>query len=217
MVKKILLGIVAVVMVVVAALAIVIAMQPSEVHISRSMAMAAPADKVFEQVNNLHKSPDWSPFIKLDPNIKLSYEGPESGEGAVYKWTGNDQVGEGSLTIIESKPNELVRMRLVFVRPMEDTSEALFTFKPEGEKINVTWSMTGTNGFVEKAFCMFVDLDKMIGDKFEEGLASMKHIVESAPAEPAPPESTAPESTPSESTGSESAAESPPPKASTER
>lgn len=186
MVKKILLGIVAVVVVIVVALAIVIAMQPSEVHISRSMAMAAPPDKVFEQVNNLQKSPDWSPFIKLDPDIKYSYEGPESGEGAVYKWSGNDEVGEGSMTIIESKPNELVRMKLQFVRPMEDTAEALFTFKPEGDKVNVTWSMIGTNNYMEKAFCMFVDLDKMVGDKFEEGLASMKKIVESPSPEPSP-------------------------------
>jgi hypothetical protein len=190
MVKKIVFGFVAVVLVVLAVLAVVIARQPSEVQISRSLAMAAPPDKVFEQVNNLHKSPDWSPFIKLDPNIKSSYEGPESGEGAVYKWSGNDEVGEGSMTIIESKPNELVRMKLAFVRPMEDNAEALFTFKPEGEKTNVTWSMTGTNSFIEKAFCMFVDLDKMIGDKFEEGLVSMKGIVESAPVESTPPEST---------------------------
>jgi hypothetical protein len=144
--------------------------------------MAAPPDKVFEQVNNLHKSPDWSPFIKLDPNIKYSYEGPESGEGAVYKWSGNDEVGEGSMTIVESKPNELVRMRLDFIRPMKDTSEAVFTFKPEGEKVNVTWAMNGTNSFVEKAFCMFMDLDKLIGDKFSEGLTSMKQIVEAPPA-----------------------------------
>jgi hypothetical protein len=198
MVKKILLGLLAVVVVVIAALAIVVALQPSEVHISRSMAMEAPPDKVFEQVNNLHKSPDWSPFIKLDPKIKYSYEGPEAGEGAVYKWSGNDEVGEGSMTIIESKPNELVRMKLAFVRPMEDTAEALFTFQPEGEKVNVTWSMNGTNGFIEKAFCMFVDMDKMIGDKFEEGLASMKEIVESSPTESTPEKSLTAEPAPTE-------------------
>jgi|SRR5262245_17386554 len=181
MLKKILLGgTVALVVLILAFLAIV-AMQPAEIHIARSLAMAAPSDKVFEQVNNLHKSPDWSPFIKLDPNIKYSYEGPESGEGAVYKWSGNDEVGEGSMTIVESKPNALVRMRLQFVRPMQDTAEAVFTFKPEAEKTNVTWAMNGTNGFVKKAFCMFIDMDKMIGDKFTEGLTSMKQIVEAPP------------------------------------
>lgn len=192
MLKKILLGAVVLLVVLIVGFVAVVAMQPSDVHISRSLTMAAPPDKVFEQVNNLHRSPDWSPFIKLDPNIKYSYEGPESGEGAVYKWSGNDEVGEGSMTIVESKPNELVRMKLAFVRPMEDTSEAVFTFKPEGEKINVTWAMNGTNGFVEKAFCMFVDLDKMIGDKFLEGLESMKKIVETQPAEgdKAPPSPT---------------------------
>ncbi len=191
MVKKVLLGLAVAVVAIVVGFVVVVSMQPSEVHISRSLAMAAPPDKVFEQVNNLHHSPDWSPFIKLDPNIKYSYEGPELGEGAVYKWSGNDEVGEGSMTIVESKPNELVRMKLAFVRPMEDTAEALFTFRPEGDKLNVTWTMTGTNSFIEKAFCLFVDLDKMIGDKFEEGLASMKAIVESAAAKnDEPPTST---------------------------
>jgi hypothetical protein len=65
---------------------------------------------------------------------------------------------------------------------MKDTSEAVFTFKPEGDKINVTWAMNGTDGFMEKAICMFFDRDKMIGDMFTEGLTSMKQIVEAPPA-----------------------------------
>jgi len=176
--KKNLLGAAALLALLVLGFLAVVAMQPSEFHISRSLAMAAPADKVFEQVNDLHKSPDWSPFIKMDPNIKYSYEGPQSGEGAVYKWSGNDEVGEGSMTIVESKPNELVRMKLQFVRPMTDTGEAVFTFKPEGDKVTVTWAMNGKNGFLKKAICLFMSFDKIIGGKFEEGLASMKKIVE---------------------------------------
>jgi hypothetical protein len=182
MLKKILLGGAAIFALLLIGFVAVAAMQPAEVHISRSLAMAAPADKVFEQVNDLHKSPDWSPFIKLDPNIKYSYEGPGVGEGAVYKWSGNDEVGEGSMTIVESKPNELVRMKLQFIRPMQDTAEAVFTFKPVGDKIDVTWAMNGTNSFMEKAVCLFMDLDQMIGDKFLEGLTDMKKIVEAPPA-----------------------------------
>jgi uncharacterized protein YndB with AHSA1/START domain len=145
--------------------------------------MAAPADRVFEQINDLRKSPDWSPFIKLDKQIKYSFDGPQTGVGAVYRWSGNDEVGEGSMTIVESQPNELVRMKLQFIRPMEDTAEAVFTLQPAGDRINVTWTMNGTNSFVEKAFCLFMDLDKMIGDKFTEGLTDLKKIVEAPPAD----------------------------------
>lgn len=178
MLKKILLGGAAVVALLLIGFLAVVGMQPAEFRIARSLAMAAPPERVFEQVNDLRKSPDWSPWIKLDPNIKNSFEGPESGEGAIYKWSGNDEVGEGSMTIVESKPNERVRMKLTFLRPMEDTAEAEFTLKPEGEKTSVTWSMSGKHNFLSKAVCLFMDMDKMIGDKYEEGLASMKQIVE---------------------------------------
>ena len=205
MVKKVLLGGAAVLAVLVLGFMAVVAMQPTEFRIARSLAMTAPADRVFEQINNLHHSPDWSPFIKLDPNIKYSYEGPESGAGAVYKWSGNDEVGEGSMTIVESKPHELVRMKLQFVRPMEDTAEAVFTLKPEGDQTNVTWAMNGKNNFIKKAFCMFLNMDRMIGDKFAEGLASMKQIVETPAPLPADSQKAKAESPmPSESPATES-------------
>jgi hypothetical protein len=122
---------------------------------------------------------DWSPWAKLDPNAKNSFEGPESGEGAIFRWAGNDEVGEGSMTITESKPSELVRLKLAFVKPMEDTSDTEFTFKPDGERTMVTWTMSGTyKDFMSKAICMCMNMDKMVGGKFEEGLASMKAIVE---------------------------------------
>ena len=82
------------------------------------------------------------------------------------------------MTIIESKPNDLIRIRLDFLKPFKDTSEAEFTFEPKEEKTEVTWSMSGENGFVEKAFCLVMNMDKMLGEKFDEGLGNMKTVVE---------------------------------------
>ena len=179
MVKKILIGVAAAVAVLALGFVAVVAMQPSEFRISRSATMAAPAERVFAQVNDFHKWDAWSPWAKLDPNAKNSFSGPESGEGATFGWSGNDQVGEGKMTITESKPNELVRLKLVFIKPMEDSSDTEFTFKPDGDKTAVTWTMSGTyETFMKKAICMFMNMDKMVGEKFEEGLASMKAIVE---------------------------------------
>jgi len=172
-------------MVLVAAIAVflgVAAMQPSEFHIGRSSAMAATPAEVFAQVNDFHNWQKWSPWASLDPNATATFEGPDSGVGAIFRWAGNNEVGEGSMTIIESNPPELIRIRLDFVKPFEDTSTAEFTFKPDGEQTRVTWSMYGQSKFIGKVMCMFMDMDEMVGGQFEKGLASIKAIVEAPPA-----------------------------------
>ena len=177
MLKKILITLAVIVVVFVG----VVAMQPSEFRIVRTATMSAPAPAVFAQVNDFHKWEAWSPWAKLDPAAKNSFEGPPAGTGAIFRWAGNNQVGEGSMTITESRPNELIRFNLEFLKPMAGTSTAEFTFKPEGDQTTVTWSMSGKNNFIAKAICLFMNMDTMVGGKFEEGLAAMKSIVEAAP------------------------------------
>jgi ketosteroid isomerase-like protein len=176
---KILLPIAAVLLVLAIGFAADVALQPAEFHIERTALMKAAPAETFAQVNDFHKWDAWSPWLKLDPNAKGTYEGPESGEGAIFRWAGNAEVGEGSMTILESKPHELIRIKLHFVKPFEDTAETNFTFKPEGNQTAVTWSMDGRNNFVSKMICrLLMDMEAMIGGKYEEGLAKMKEIVE---------------------------------------
>ena len=113
--------------------------------------------------------------------MKLTYAGPETGPGSSYAWVGNSEVGEGKMTILESKPNELVRIKLEFFKPMEGVNTAEFTFKPQGDQTLVTWSMFGPKNFISKAFCMFMSMDAMIGDQFDKGLQDLKKIVEAEP------------------------------------
>lgn len=159
---------------------VVVATRPAEYRITRTATMAAPALVIFSQVNDMQKFNSWSPWAKIDPNAKFTFEGPPSGKGAALAWTGNNEVGEGRMTITESRLGELVRFHLEFYKPMAGTSEADFTFKPEGNQTAVTWTMAGRNNFIGKALCMFMDMDKMVGGQFEQGLASMKTIVEGA-------------------------------------
>jgi uncharacterized protein YndB with AHSA1/START domain len=173
-VKKILIGLV-VVLVVCAA---VVALQPSDFRIVRSIRVSAPVAEVFSQVNDFHNWQAWSPWAKLDPAAKNSFEGPSAGAGAGFTWDGNGQVGAGRMTLIESRPSDLIRIKLEFERPFKDTSAAEFTFKPEGDQTLVTWSMSGRKNFMSKAFCLFMNMDKMVGGEFEKGLAEMKSIAE---------------------------------------
>jgi hypothetical protein len=162
-------------------LAIVVAMQPADFRVERSATMSAPPQSVFVQVDDLRKWEAWNPWQKLDPAMKMTYAGPPSGPGASYAWTGNNQVGEGRLTITESRPNDLVRIKLEFMKPLAATNTATFTFKPQGNQTAVTWSMEGRNNFLAKAINLFMNMDRMVGGQFERGLADMKKIAEAAP------------------------------------
>ena len=141
-----------------------VATRPSEYRVARTVTMAAPAAAAFAQVSDFHRWGAWNPWAKLDPAMKQTYEGAPAGPGAIYTWAGNNQVGEGRMTM--------------FLKPFAATSIAEFTFRPEGDRTAVTWSMVGQANFVVKIVHLFVDMDKMIGGNFERGLADMKSVVE---------------------------------------
>lgn len=174
--KKLLVVVLAIVVVFV----VVVAMQPDDFRIVRSTTIAAPPAAVFAQVNDFQKWEAWSPWAKLDPNVKNTFEGPAAGTGAIFKWSGNSEVGEGKMTLTESRPHELIKIKLDFVKPFEDTSNVEFTFKPDGDKTVITWNMAGRNNFISKTFCLFMNMDKMVGGQFEQGLANIKSVVEGA-------------------------------------
>lgn len=176
-IKKVLIGVLAVILIFV----VVVALQPADYTIVRTATIKAPPATVFDQVDDFHKWEAWSPWAKLDPNVKNTFEGAASGSGAVFKWAGNDKVGEGQMTILESKPAELIRIKLEFIKPFPDSCATEFTFKPENNQTHVSWTMTGHKNFVAKAVCMFMDMDKMVGGDFEKGLAQMKTVAEAAP------------------------------------
>lgn len=157
----------------------IIALQPAEFRVVRSASIAAPPERVFAAVNDFHQWKVWSPWEELDPNMKRTFDGPTSGTGSKYGWAGNDDVGEGSMTIVDSKPNELIRIKLEFIKPFASVADTEFVFKPEGGGTRVDWVMSGNNDFISKAFCLFMGgMDRMVGPDFEKGLSKMKSAAE---------------------------------------
>jgi uncharacterized protein YndB with AHSA1/START domain len=160
-----------------AAFAIYVAMLPSAFRVVRSGKIDAPPAQVFAQVNDLHKWQAWSPWAKLDPKAVNTFEGPASGQGAAFSWSGNKEVGAGKMTIVESTPNDSIKFRLDFSAPMQATNTTVFTFKPDGNGTAVTWDMSGNNSFIGRAVCVFMDMDKMVGGMFETGLGNLNKVV----------------------------------------
>jgi hypothetical protein len=179
MFRKIVVGLLAIV----TGFSMVVYLQPDETLVSRNIAVAAPAPAVFDQVNTLRNWDGWSPWAKLDPNAKNSFDGPQAGIGAGFAWSGNDKVGEGRMKIVDSRPGEHVHVAVDFVRPFEGKSTSEFSFKPESGKTNVTWRIRGHNGFIAKAIGLFMSPEKMLGPDMEKGLAQLKSTAE-APAKP---------------------------------
>jgi hypothetical protein len=174
MLKKILLSLVAII----AIILVVAAFQPAEYHVTRSATIAAPASAIFPEINDFHRWGAWSPWEKLDPAMKRTFEGPAAGVGSSYAWEGNSDVGAGKMTITESKPGDVLRIKLEFLKPMPGDCPTEFVFRPEGAGTQVTWTMSGTKDYLSKVVCLFMNMDKMVGGDFAKGLASLKQIAE---------------------------------------
>ena len=172
----------ALVLLAIAGFAIYVASLPAQFSVERSAVIAASAEAIYPQVNSFRKWNDWSPWAKRDPNAKETYSGPETGEGAKFAWDGNDEVGKGSMTIVEARRPEHIAMKLEFERPFPGTSDVTFDFVPQGPSdTKVTWKLSGDQGFMERAILlvMGMDMDVMIGKEYDTGLANLKRLVES--------------------------------------
>jgi len=164
--------------VLIAALALVIATRPAHLHVERSMSIPVSPALVFPLINDFHAWSSWSPWEKLDPDMKREISGAPEGKGSLYSWSGNDQVGVGTMEIIDSTPADQVKIRLEFKQPWEATNATTFTLVPTKQGTRVTWAMDGENNFGAKAMSMFMNMDEMIGKDFETGLTNLGAVAE---------------------------------------
>ena len=165
------------IVIILAFLIIFIAGRPDEFKVVRAVTVPVSPGSVFTQVNNLRAWEAWSPWAKLDPSAKTTYEGPAEGVGSIMRWSGNNKVGQGSMTIIDSRSPQLVEFKLEFLRPFKATNTAEFTFVPDGAGTKVTWAMYGRNNFGSKIFGLLMNCDDMVGRDFDKGLANLKSVV----------------------------------------
>lgn len=154
-------------------LGLFVASRPAKFRIVRERELAAKPSAVYAKVADFHAWADWSPWEKLDPSMKKTFEGPTSGEGATYAWEGNKKAGAGRMTVTSVKQDAEIVIRLEFLKPFAATNTTTFTFTPSGEGTRVSWAMEGENGFAGKAFSLLMNMDKTVGGDFEKGLAAL--------------------------------------------
>ena len=151
--------------------------RPDMIRLAREVEVAAPIGSVFAQIQDLHAFNVWNPWVKMDPEIQLTYRGPQAGVGAVSAWT-SKKVGEGSMEIVAVEAPRRVEIRLDFVKPFAATNQARFVLEPTGTGTRVRWEMEGKALFIQRVMGLFFDVEKMMGKNFEDGLADLKRIAE---------------------------------------
>ena len=154
------------------------ASRPDTFRVQRSIAIQAPAGKLFPMINDLRQFSAWNPYEKKDPAIRVSYRGAASGPGAGYDFEGNKEVGKGSIDIVDASAPAKVTMQLTMLEPFAGRNTVEFSLVPQGQATSVTWAMHGPSPFLGKLIGVFMDMDHMIGRDFEAGLANLKTLAE---------------------------------------
>ena len=152
--------------------------RPDDFTISRSIDIAAPPEKIFAILNDFAAWPSWSPYEKLDTTMQRTLSAVTQGKGATYAWAGNGKVGAGNMELTSSVPSSLVALDLNMLKPFKANNKVTFTLKPNGNQTNVTWTMQGKSPFISKLMGVVMNIDKMVGGQFEEGLGNLKRVAE---------------------------------------
>lgn len=147
-------------------------------RIDRSVRVQASPEKIFAVLRDFRQFEHWSPWEKLDPRMKKTFEGETGSVGSFFHWSGNKKVGEGTMTVVEVKENEGVDLRLEFYRPFASRATARWSTAPTGDgSQSVTWTMKGKHpNLIAKAAAPFVK--SMLTKTFDEGLAKLKAYCE---------------------------------------
>ena len=147
-------------------------------RVQRSATINASPQRLFDLISDFRQWPSWSPWEKLDPNMKKTVSGAPKGKGAVYEWDGNKKAGKGRMEIVDAAAPSRVNIKLDFEKPFRSNNRTEFALSPQGNTTNVTWTMEGPQSFMMRVMGLFMNMDKMIGKDFEEGLANMRAIAE---------------------------------------
>jgi uncharacterized protein YndB with AHSA1/START domain len=147
-------------------------------HVQRAASIKAPPDKIFPLINDFRSWASWSPYEHKDPAMKKTYSGAATGKGAIYEWDGDKNVGSGRIEIADTSPPNRVAIKLDMIKPFAASNRVEFTLQPQGDATNVTWAMNGHTPYLAKIMHVFLDVDRMVGQDFETGLANLKALAE---------------------------------------
>lgn len=173
LIRNILIGLVGLIAVVVA----IGFLLPRHVSVERDIVVDAPPEAVFPHINSLQAFSEWSPWGGYDPDMIVTYSGPDTGVGNVMEWTSDHpSVGNGRQEIVELVENESVRTALDFGEM--GLAEAWWRVVPDGDGSRVIWGLDADMGAGPIGRWFGLMMDRWVGADYERGLAQLQAIVE---------------------------------------
>ncbi|MEO6348345.1 MAG: SRPBCC family protein [Aquaticitalea sp.] len=152
---------------------------PKAYHVKRSVVVHKSLPEVFNYLKFIRNQDYWSPWKMKDPNMKQESFGSDGQVGFINKWEGNKEVGSGEQELTGLIENDVVESQLRFFKPWKSVSDAyLKVLKYDENNTEVIWGFSGVNKVPANIFMLFFNMDKVVGKDFEEGLASLKIILD---------------------------------------
>jgi hypothetical protein len=160
------------------AVLILAATRPNTFRVQRSIAVSAPAGKIFTFINDLRAWDQWEPDDRKDATMKKFFTGPTSGVGAAAEWDSKGQGGKGRMLISESVPENRVAIQVDFVRPFEAHNLNEFILEPLSGGTKVTWSIQASNLYAMKLVGVFFNIQREFEKHVTAGLSNLKSAAE---------------------------------------
>ena len=172
------------ILVVIVAGAVYFGAQDGKFDVAATKDLKVPQQLAFQTADDFQTWDKWGPWMKLDPDVAMTYGDTLQGVGANYSWSSEHPgVGDGSMKTIAITDNESIDQKITFNSPMGDSeSDVYWRFEPGPDNTTrVTWGMKGEMGLMEKVFMAFQSepFEESIKSMYEEGLANMEtHIMD---------------------------------------
>jgi hypothetical protein len=180
MLKKLLITAAVLIVFAVLALAATAMLSPTDFRVERDVVINRPKSEVFAYAKMLKSQNEWGPWFKKDPAMQQEFRGTDGTPGFVSYWKStNDEVGEGEQEIKNIVEGERVDSEIRFKQPFESKADAYITTEETSPgQTKVKWGFSGSMPRPMNLFMLVMDMDAAVGKDFQEGLATMKQILE---------------------------------------
>jgi hypothetical protein len=164
----------------IALLIIIATVAPKKYHLERTIIINKPISEIFTYLKSVKNQDNWSPLKKKDPEMKQEFFGEDGTVGFISRWEGNKEVGIGEQEIKAIVENKQIDTELRFIKPWKSVSDAFLKVKElNSNSTEVIWGFSGVNKVPMNIMMLFFNMDTSVGTDFNEGLESLKQVLES--------------------------------------
>jgi effector-binding domain-containing protein len=155
---------------------------PKRWEASVTKTISGSPSMVYYQIADFKNWSKWSPWMREDTTIKLTYGAASSGVGGSYSWTSKNS-GNGNMIFTSQILNESVHADLKFV-DLDMTNDMMIQLKPNGEFTDVTWSMMSKaeTPFIQRGIQFIMGFFYDIKNDFNKGLNYLEEVVKNGGA-----------------------------------